>query len=483
MTTMRNTARSTAFGLLTASALAGCKDFISAPSAVNNPNTPTSVAVGQLLTGVETSQTAIQSGDVARTVGLFMQQFSGTDRQYQSAAQYSVGEDFSNGAWNSTYQGGGLVDLRLIESRSDAAGDSATAGIARIIEALDIATAADLWGDVPYSTALNPAQKATLDKQATIYTAAQGLLDRGIKQLQSKKGSGPGPADLWYGGSSASWIAAGYTLKARFYLHTAERQGTAADGTPAFDAGAYQSALAAAQNGIKSPSGDLNTYQSTNPNEFNLWYQFTVVSRAGYLAPSDYFVNLLTSRNDPRLTYYFAPGNATTEIIGSPVTSGGPASNVASLNPATGAPGNPAYNQPLVTYAETQLIIAEAQFRLGNSAAALVAVNAERANAAGGTPLPALSALPTGAAGLNEIMTEKYTALFESPEIWNDYKRTCLPVRTPVVGATGLIPARFLYPLSERNTNSSNIPAPAQQPPRNANDPNPCSVNGTQTSS
>ena len=33
---------------------------------------------------------------------------------------------------------------------------------------------------------------------------------------------GPGPADLVYGGDPAKWLALAHTLKARFYLNTAE---------------------------------------------------------------------------------------------------------------------------------------------------------------------------------------------------------------------------------------------------------------------
>lgn len=472
-TTTRRAARVTA-AALAAALLGGCRDFLTSSDAINNPNNPTAASINQLLIGVETNQQAIQTGDPARTIAVWMQQLSGTDRQYFSLASYSVPEDFADGPWATTYQGGGLQDLRTIQQRADAAGDSVTAGIARVLEGLTIGTAADFWGDVPYSTALVPGKPATLDPQAQVYAAVQTVLSRAIAQLGSNVGSGPGAADLFYGGSAARWTAAAYTLKARYFLHTAERTGTAADGTPAFDAAAYTSALAAAQRGIATSAGDLRSYQSSNPNEQNLLYQFTVIARAGYLAPSDYFVNLLTARSDPRLTQYFAPGTGQTRIVGAPSGNGGPGAGVATFNGSTGQLGAPDYRQPIVTAAENQLIIAESNYRLGNSTAALAALNMER-TAAG---LTALGALSAGAAGLNEIMTEKYTALFLNPEIWNDYKRTCLPTRSPIPAAVGLIPSRFLYSLAERNTNPANIPSPTDQPPRNPNDPNPCRVGG-----
>ena len=69
-------------------------------------------------------------------------------------------------------------------------------------------------------------------------------------------------------------------------------------------------------------------------------------------------------------------------------------------------------------------------------------------------------------------MTEKYITLFQNVEVWNDYKRTCIPALVPVNGAT-VIPGRLFYGVTERQTNP-NVPAVGAQPPRNANDPNAC---------
>ena len=79
-------------------------------------------------------------------------------------------------------------------------------------------------------------------------------------------------------------------------------------------------------------------------------------------------------------------------------------------------------------------------------------------------------AVPT----LNDVMTEKYIALFQNPEVWNDYKRTCLPALSPAVGHT-VIPGRFLYGQTQVQTD----PQPANQNDnittrRNANDSNAC---------
>ena len=55
-------------------------------------------------------------------------------------------------------------------------------------------------------------------------------------------------------------------------------------------------------------------------------------------------------------------------------------------------------------------------------------------------------------------------------EVWNDYKRTCIPSLVPA-GGSGAIPGRLVYPLSELNANPS---IPDGGPTRNWNDPNAC---------
>jgi hypothetical protein len=178
------------------------------------------------------------------------------------------------------------------------------------------------------------------------------------------------------------------------------------------------------------------------------------------MSPGAFLVSLLQTRNDPRLAQYFDPNSSGQYVGAAPGQQG--SATIATFDESRVAPG---FRQPIVTYAENQLIIAEAAFRLGQTATALAAYNAER-TAAG---------LPTaGSVTLAEIMTEKYIALFQNIEVWNDWKRACLPALTPAAGTVGGIPARLLYAQSERNTNS-NIPLPGDQPARNWNDPNACS--------
>jgi hypothetical protein len=119
-----------------------------------------------------------------------------------------------------------------------------------------------------------------------------------------------------------------------------------------------------------------------------------------------------------------------------------------------------------VTYAENQLILAEAAWRLaGGGAAGNLAAQPYVNNEQDALGLSGLTVT-----GLETIMTEKYIVLFQNFEVWNDYRRTCLPALTPAAGSPS-IPARVTYPLSERNANAN---IPADEPLTNWNDPDPC---------
>jgi hypothetical protein len=181
------------------------------------------------------------------------------------------------------------------------------------------------------------------------------------------------------------------------------------------------------------------------------------VRRPGQIAAGRNLVELLRTRNDPRLTAYFAP-------TGGQVVGAAPAGAAGSSLSATRGAAD--FRQPMVTYAENQLIIAEANHRLGTGTP-LTNLNNARSSAG----LTALSGL-SGAALLREIMIEKYISQFQNVEVYNDYKRTCLPEIRPA-GTSQAVIGRILYSDTERAANP-NIPLPTNQPSRNDNDPQAC---------
>jgi hypothetical protein len=195
-----------------------------------------------------------------------------------------------------------------------------------------------------------------------------------------------------------------------------------------------------------------------------MWYQFQQTSFGQDLVAGAKLVEIMKAQNDPRLPEYFST-NANGQFAGYDVAT---QSTIGFGDPSTidGAGRNtPTFSQPIITYDENQLIIAETAFRAGDIAAARTALNNVRAEYG----KPAI-ANPT----LTDIMTEKYIALFQNIEVFNDYKRTCIPSLKPALGRT-VIPGRIPYGSTELQTNENAIADPGTLiTGRNPNDPNPC---------
>ena len=447
--------------LLTAAG--ACNSFLTGDKLDSDPNRATSAQAAQLFVASQVNAYYILSGHAARVLAMWSQQMAGTDRQYIGYDQYSVTEGLF-GEFTAVYTGGGLIDHRAIQADARTNGNRTLVGIDKVWEALVVSFAADNYGDVPYSQAVSDSVKRPkLDPQLSVYAALQTLLDGAIVDLQASQGV-VGSLDLSLGGNNAAWIKVARSLKARLYMHTAE-----------VSAGAYALALAQAQQGISAPSGDLNSRHKgpSGTGEENIWWQFIFRDRDSYIRPGKFLVDLMVSRNDPRLPAYFSKNGKGTYGGAAP----GEGLDVDKHSNISDTRLVPDFSQPIVTWAETQSIIAEAAFRTGNLGLARSAMDAVRADAG----LSPIGGSLSGTALLKQILEEKYIALFQNPEVFQDYKRTCYPNLTPATASAAAgIPARFTYPVAERSANPDNIPDVGAQPRRNANDPvTATSVDGT----
>jgi hypothetical protein len=484
---------------------AGCSEFLSGPGLTENPNDATEATAVQQLVSVQANMALRLEGQIARCASIFTQQLIGSNnQQLQWCTGYGVTESDISGQMSGFYTGPGLKGLRNVQQLTRASGDSVMVGMALIWEGLAMGTAAGVWGDLPYSEALTPGiESPALDTQQDIYAAVQTRLDEGITAMTAARNallavpadtnqncvpSGLGTqADLIYCGTAVRrlveigrWIRAAYTIKARFYLHLVERNG----------ATAYASALAAANLGINEPPvGATNAIHGQGPGDFrmfhgiiqdfdaNVWGEF-LLARQDIVA-GNAMIALMKARGDTvRMAGYF-DANAQGQYVGADQN------NVTVRPPTCGAPPAPCapsvvdaatrrvftFRQPIVTWAENQLILAEAKYMTGDSAGGAANVNAVRA----AVGLPALVA-PT----FVDVMTEKYIAQYQNIDVWADYKRTCIPTLTPNGAATEIL-GRLPYGSAERTSNS-NIPLPSEYPTgttgagavRNWNDPNPC---------
>jgi SusD/RagB-like outer membrane lipoprotein len=442
--------------------LAGCRQFLDSKNLKHNPNDPQVAPTSALFVAAQISYYSQQEGQLGRTIAIWMEEFSGQTSPFNTlGANFQYGEDDYYDNWSRAYAGGGLIDLRTIEKSSLALGDSLFAAQAMVLEAMLIGQTADIWGDIPYSQASQPGTfpHPKVDAQQVVYdsllhslaTAIVFLTDTTAPHLNTNAGAG-GNFDFTYGGAAtlgaecAEWIALAHTLRARIFLHMAAKLGQTM----------YDSAFADASLGIADPSGagDFVTIHNSTATTANVWSDLESIY-PGYIVADSTMINKMNASNDPRLPVYWSPATTNpTTYVGAPFNGSAPGA-VSQLSSTRSAM---TFSQPVVTYAENTLILAEASCQLGNKVNALSYLQQEQ-TAAGVTPATSAS--------LAAIMNEKYIATFQTLETWNDYKRTGFPL------LAGTPPRRLTYPLTEREANP-NIPADGT---RNWNDTGPVSSN------
>ncbi|MCJ8209730.1 SusD/RagB family nutrient-binding outer membrane lipoprotein [Mucilaginibacter sp. RS28] len=432
----------------------GCKKFIDVNQ---DPNRPISVQESLILAPVELkiSSDVMAGGGVACTVQEYMQVMA-LNQVAPNSGTYLMYNSDTDGDWSNIYVGC-LNNLRNLTKMAEADGKTYYSGISKILTAYCLATATDLWGDIPYSQAFNGTNNLTptYDSQQSIYAQVQALLDAGIADINKKGGVAPSGDDLYYNGDMTKWVKLAYTLKARYYMHLINAPGT----TPAAQA---QLALTALNNAMTSNSDDFKMVYTGSAGTENPWQQnFLSVST---FVLGDTFVNGFAQRNDPRVSKMVAPAKQTGLYTGRQNGLTAIGSLESYSIPASFYAGAAAYNY-LVNYSEVLFLKAEATYYTSGFAAAApfyIAGVQSHMNKLGVSSTDAATYLAsrtlTANNALQLIMEEKQIANFLLMENFTDWRRTGYPKITKVLNALSDIPRRVLYPQLEITSN----PQPVQ---------------------
>ena len=451
----------------------GCEDFLTGENLDSNPNKVDDVdqvSVEALFVGSQVTLYGVMEGYLSRLVTMFMQQLGG--QLYSHADDYRCAPlDWRlDDRWSDLYGTGGLVDIRTIQEKSETQEKYILKGVSQMWEALVFSTAADLWGDLPYSQAVNSLyNEPVFDPQRSIHDAAITLIDQAIDNIE-KGQDFSSLNDFSFSGDQEKWISCARTLQARITLNWAEVNG----------AEAYGQALALAEQGISdvSGAGDWRPFhQAGSDGEESIWHQFfdenLYVMGAGLL-----LVDMLKKDNDGRLTIYFDPESAFNDsVVGiSPASAIPPYAS--QLNQLT--VGSESWGVEWVSWHENQFIIAECQYNLGQEQAALATLNNILLNLEQrwqvfdpACQLPRYANI-NGTELIAAIMNEKYKAMFLNMQTMSDWRRTGYPVFEDRNGNSTECeigtPRRLLYPELEKKTNS-NVPSGDSIFDRVENDP------------
>jgi len=455
----------------------GCENFLTGPLLDQNPNEVDDVSVVSaeaLLVGTQVTMYGVMEGYLNRAVSMVMQQMSGLQTDYYRDYNCDPIDVNTNGRWTAMFGTGGLIDMKMTQKVAKKQEKFVLLGISQMWEALIFSTAADIWGDIPYSQAASSNYaEPKFDGQKEIHDSILKLIDSAITNFD--KGqiyASPEDFDFTFNADIEKWKRAAYTLKSRIYLNWAE-----------VEFGNYSKAKEAAEQGIMDPtgSGDWKALHGAAISERNVWFQF-FLSNPEYMGAGKLLVDMLNRDNDGRLAIYFL-ANGASDIVG--VSPGDSTTNASMLN-VVGHFGM-SWKPEFVSWYENKFIIAECYYNLGNEGAALEILNEtlseieQRWVSIGysNVSIPRYSNM-SGDSLIQAIMNEKYKALFLNIQSWSDWRRTGYPKFINNLGEStecdGVsfgegVPRRLLYPEKEKSTNP-NCPQNDNIYDRNENDPN-----------
>lgn len=474
--------------------LAGCNDFLEVNidptrTASNPPNLILPSAEAQL--GFNTG------GEVGRFTLLFSQQLAAqAGRQTEAWDAYVLQPTEVNNLWRASYYAGVLADVEEIIKIQNV--NPVYGGIAKALKAYTYSVTTDLWGDVPFSEAIQGTNNVQPKPESSreIYPKLIALLDEAIVDLKKTSPlAGPTATDDYiYAGNAARWVKFANTLKLRLYLHMLN--------VPGFDPAPVRAFVTntPAAEFMASPAEDFQLRFDNLARRQNPIHQF-ILDRQDDIAAGATLVNLMNSRRDPRRASYFTPAPFSPALLANPPateeggyrglvngTAGGGVNNALSrlhtyvrgALTSTSIPAGPtllvsglayAGNAPvrMLTFAEYNFIRAEMALRYGvaGSAEEFYRAGIAASHTMAGVPAAQATAylasaagtLGTGAAALQKLIEEKYVANFMVPlEPWNDWRRTGFPALFTIPagvspGNNGRVPRALPYPQQEVDAN------------------------------
>ena len=431
--------------------LQSCDSFVETNTDLSRP---TEVPLNLIMPVLLTQAAYNQSANPARIAGIIMQYYVGFDAQQVAYTKYTIGADVMNGFWQTGLYSGVLKDAQVIIDRASEDGSNYYEGIAQIIQAMSYAEAAAMFGDIPYSQALQGQEnfKPAYDAQLDVYAGIQGQLDAAITLLgQEAAGAIPGSDDLIFGGDASAWIATAQALKARYLMHTVVVEpGNAQKALDILQNSAFQDAASQPNFAFGNSQTDNNPYAKFGQERPNTLIIQDVSTTDGS------FATRMLEREDPRLLNYME----TADSVIYAYFNGSNANLVWAQNNSV---------IPYISYVELKFLEAEAMELLGMDATETVKEGIYASFELVGVEADSsyVENLIGDDTDMEEIITEAYVSYYGVAPLqaWTNYKKYELPELTPNADAdpsfspSQTIPVRFLYPVSELTQNAENVEA------------------------
>ncbi|MDX1629118.1 MAG: SusD/RagB family nutrient-binding outer membrane lipoprotein [Fulvivirga sp.] len=182
-----------------------------------NPNLATEAEIDLLLTGAQVGAGFWTNRNANEAAMILTRQMYGL-----AFSQYNIGPDNINNDFNALYSSVLKEFERVIQQGAEEDNRGAI-GIAQVYKAYLFGIMVDLWGDIPYSEALNGEENPfpAFDDDAQIYDQLLLLLDEAKVNLDTaiNRGTAPAAGDVVYGGDYSMYKKVANTVKLKLLLN------------------------------------------------------------------------------------------------------------------------------------------------------------------------------------------------------------------------------------------------------------------------
>jgi len=464
--------------------LGSCKKFLDINK---NPNVANDPGVEVVLPSAEV-EIAHVLGNNFQVNGCFWSQYwtqSPLANQYKQYDQYQPSTDNYNRAWGTLYDGA-LTDLKYVYGKAKSVNNKNYMAISKLLSAYTFQLITDAWGDVPYTQALKGLAvdggivSPKYDAQAAIYDSLVAQINEGISLIDVNSSAHPGADDLIYGGDMSLWTKFANTLKLKVATRLSQVNPTKA----AAIISSMQVDSASFAGFISMEGEDAKIiFTTAGGNQNPLYSEIVGVGKTQNLFASKTCVDSMNANSDPRVFVFYKPlsngtvvGNAQGDYNNSTSATGKSIVSATVGGDANDANSGAAPVRLLSSY-ESLLLQAEANARgwlsdANDESLFYQAIDASFA-AYGITTATDISyykdstfwgVYPTAGTmtdKIRHIVTQKWFAMCGNQgfEAWTEQRRTgypdfFVPSVNSLLGANKW-PARFVYPTTEINLNSS----------------------------
>lgn len=410
---------------------------------------------------------------------MFMYNWSQSDgfAWYPDEFAYNVSSSFYQQVWNDAYLGA-LQDYRQLQDFEG--GEYANyIAIAKIMESFHFQILVDLYGDIPYSQALQRGGNPTpaYDDALSVYEGIVATLNEAMMIITNADAGAivPGSDDLMFGGNMDEWRRFANSIKLRALVRQSDVAGREAyiqEQSIGMDAIGFITDNVGVNPGYLQEAGRQSPFWNT----FGQDSGGVITNTNNATCATDFILDYLSAKSDPRLNLLFEEPSSghlgvPQGILNYPEVIYEP-DFVSNIGPGL----LKGFNQDAIifTLAENNFNIAEARLKgilPGNAQLAYESGIQAAFTYLGGGDASAYYTQPienvswASSDPLEAIITQKWLALIgvDAVQSWFDYSRTGYPRNLPISlqATTPDRPVRLFYTSGEQTSNNANVP---QQP-------------------